>query len=147
MEVRWIDLYSKSDDRGSLVIAEAQKNIPFNINRVYCLYNLNEEPRGFHAHKELQQVVVCLAGSCKFLLDNGREKVIVDLSIKSAGLFVDKMIWHEMYDFSSDCVLMVLASEHYDEGDYIRKYNEFKDIGSAKVSNIASSQFCNAVML
>ena len=56
MEVKWIDLYNKSDSRGNLVVAEAQNNIPFSINRVYCLYNFNEEPRGFHAHKELQQV-------------------------------------------------------------------------------------------
>ena len=125
MEIQWIDLYNKSDTRGSLVVAEAQKNIPFDIKRVYCLYNLNKEPRGFHAHKELQQVVVCLSGSCKFLLDNGQEKEVVDLNVKTSGIFVDKMIWHEMYNFSSDCVLMVLASDHYDEADYIRDYNKF----------------------
>lgn len=125
MEIRWIDLYNKSDERGSLVVAEAQKNVPFDINRVYCLYNLNKEPRGFHAHKELQQVVVCLAGTCKFLLDNSKGKKIIDLTTEAPGLFVDKMIWHEMFDFSSDCVLMVLASEHYDEADYIRSYDNF----------------------
>ena len=125
MEIQWIDLYNKSDNRGSLVVAEAQKNIPFVINRVYCLYNLSEEPRGFHAHKELLQVVVCLSGSCKFLLDNGQEKEVVDLNSEFPGLFVDKMIWREMFDFSSDCVLMVLASKHYDENDYIRDYDDF----------------------
>ena len=125
MKIEWIDLYNKSDNRGNLVVAEAQKNIPFNINRVYCLYNLNEEPRGFHAHKDLQQVVVCLSGSCKFLLDNGQEKEIIDLNPDASGLFVDKMIWREMFSFSSDCVLMVLASELYDENDYIRNYDDF----------------------
>ena len=93
MKIEWIDLYNKSDNRGGLIVAEAQKNIPFDIKRVYCLYNLNKEPRGFHAHKELQQVVVCLAGSCKFLLDNGKEREIIDLNTKSEGLLVEKMIW------------------------------------------------------
>tara|TARA_B100001093_G_scaffold520325_1_gene614705 strand:+ start:2271 stop:2666 length:396 start_codon:yes stop_codon:yes gene_type:complete len=125
VKIKWLDLYNKSDNRGNLVVAEAQKNIPFNINRVYCLYNLNEEPRGFHAHKDLQQVVVCLSGSCKFLLDNGQEKETIDLNPDASGLFVDKMIWREMFSFSSDCVLMVLASEHYDENDYIRNYDDF----------------------
>lgn len=128
MKIKWIDLFNKSDGRGNLVIAEAQKNIPFDIKRVYCLYGLNEEPRGFHAHIALQQVVVCLAGSCKFTLDDGKTKKIVDLSTKTPGLFIDKMTWREMFDFSTDCVLMVLASEHYDEADYIRNHDDFLQI-------------------
>jgi dTDP-4-dehydrorhamnose 3,5-epimerase-like enzyme len=125
MEIRWIDLYKKNDYRGDLIIAEAEKNIPFAIKRVYCLTNLNDEPRGFHAHRNLQQVVVCLSGNCQFLMDDGLEKKVVRLDQSTSGLWVDKMIWHEMFDFSEDCVLMVLASDHYDEADYIRNYTRF----------------------
>jgi len=82
--------------------------------------------RGYHAHRDLQQVAICISGSCKFLLDDGRERVEnVILDSPNKGLFIDKMIWREMYDFSDDCILLVLASEYYDESDYIRDYEEF----------------------
>ena len=125
MDVRWIQLGHKPDSRGELIVAEAQKNIPFEIKRVYCLYGMKDEPRGFHAHKELEQVMICLAGFCHVTLDNGANREIVEMRPSSQGLFIDKMIWHEMHDFSSDCVLIVLASQWYDEGDYLRDYEEF----------------------
>lgn len=125
MHTEWIDLYNKSDSRGSLLIAEAQKNIPFDIKRVYCLYGMNSESRGFHAHKELQQVMVCLSGKCRLIVDDGRSRVDFHLSPNRRGFFIDKMNWREMHDFSSDCILMVLASHWYDESDYIRDYKEF----------------------
>ena len=113
------------DTRGFLISLEAQRNIPFDIKRVYYIYGTNEQPRGFHAHRELQQMLVCVSGSCRVLLDNGKIKKEYDLLNPNEGLFVDKLIWHEMYDFSKDCVLMVLASDYYDENDYIREYKEF----------------------
>lgn len=113
------------DSRGALVSLEAGKNIPFEIKRVYYLYDLNTEPRGFHAHKELQQVLVCVAGSCRVMLDNGRSKQDFYLSKPSEGLLVDRMIWREMRDFAEGCVLMVLASGYYDERDYLRNYTDF----------------------
>ncbi len=113
------------DSRGALVSLEAGKNIPFEIKRVYYLYDLNKEPRGFHAHKELQQVLVCVAGSCRVMLDNGHSKQDFYLSKPSEGLLVDRMIWREMSDFSEGCVLMVLASDYYDERDYLRSYEAF----------------------
>ena len=81
--------------------------------------------RGKHAHKSLQQILICIHGSCKVLLDNGKEKKIVPLEKPYEGLYVTNNMWREMYDFSDDAVLMVLASELYDESDYIRDYDEF----------------------
>ena len=81
--------------------------------------------RGKHAHKSLEQILVCIHGSCKILLDNGSEKEIVPLETPYEGLYVSNNIWREMFDFSSDAVLLVLASELYDENDYIRDYNDY----------------------
>jgi len=81
--------------------------------------------RGYHAHKCLQQILICIHGSCKIRLDNGKEKKIVPLEKPYEGLYVSNNMWREMFDFSSDAVLMVLASELYDESDYIRDYDEF----------------------
>ena len=120
-----IDLQKINDKRGRLTIAEANKNVPFDIGRVYCLTHLNHEPRGFHAHIALQQVVYCLVGSCQFTLDDGKQKETVTLTQDGQALYIPGMCWREMHDFSDDCVLVVLASEHYDEDDYIRDYDQF----------------------
>jgi dTDP-4-dehydrorhamnose 3,5-epimerase-like enzyme len=125
VDIRWINLQDKSDARGNIVITESKKNIPFDIKRVYCLYNMNYEARGFHAHKELTQVMVCLAGSCDVLMDNGNSKTTIQISPNNQGLLIPPMVWHEMSNFSESCVLMVLASEWYIESDYIRNYDEF----------------------
>lgn len=114
------------DDRGLLIALEAFKDIPFEIKRVYYMYDTIEGVRrGFHSHKSLEQILICINGSCKVLLDNGTEKKIVSLEKKYEGLYVSKNMWHEMYDFSSDAILMVLASDYYKEEDYIRNYNDF----------------------
>lgn len=121
------------DDRGHLVALEAGKTVPFEIKRVYYLFDTKEGiARGFHAHINLKQLVVCVKGSCRFLLDDGSKKEQVTLNNATTGLFVEGLIWREMHDFSPDCVLLVLASEHYDETDYIRNYNEFLEIVSAQ---------------
>lgn len=114
------------DDRGQLVALEEFKDIPFKIKRVYYMYETAEGVhRGFHAHKSLQQILVCIHGNCKIKLDNGKETKIVPLEKPYEGLYVSNVMWREMYDFSPDAVLMVLASELYDEADYIRDYDEF----------------------
>lgn len=113
------------DERGYLVSLEENHNIPFSIKRVYYIYAMNSQPRGFHAHKQLEQMLICVKGSCKVLLDDGQEKQEYLLNQPNEGLNVRAMIWHEMYDFSEDCVLMVLADDFYNEADYIRKYDEF----------------------
>lgn len=114
------------DARGQLVALEESKDIPFKIKRVYYMYDTTEGvTRGYHAHKNLQQVLICVNGSCKIRLDNGSEKEIIILDTPNEGLYVSNNMWREMYDFSSDAVLMVLASELYDESDYIRDYDAF----------------------
>lgn len=115
------------DERGMLVALEEMRDIPFEIKRVYYMYDTKENVRrGFHAHKSLEQILICIHGSCKILLDNGEEKKIVSLEKPYEGLYIANDIWREMYDFSSDAVLMVLASDFYREEDYIRDYEEFK---------------------
>ena len=117
MDVRKIKFQQHGDDRGMLVALEENKEIPFKIKRIYYLFDtLSDVRRGFHAHKNLKQILICVSGSCKIHLDNGFE----------IGIFIDNNIWREMYDFSDNAVLLVLASELYDESDYIRNYNEFK---------------------
>ena len=81
--------------------------------------------RGYHAHKQLEQILICIHGSCKILMDNGKEKETVLLDKPYEGLYISNNIWREMYDFSPDAVLMVLASEYYTEDDYIRNYEDF----------------------
>ena len=114
------------DERGQLVALEEYKDIPFEIKRVYFMYDtLEGVRRGFHAHKSLEQILICIHGSCKILLDNGREKKVVPLEKPYEGLYVSNDMWREMFDFSPDAVLLVLASELYDERDDIRDYDEF----------------------
>lgn len=114
------------DERGSLVALEEFKDIPFEIKRVYYMYGTAEGVhRGFHAHKNLEQILICIHGTCKIKLDNGFEQKIIPLEKPYEGLHVKSNMWREMYDFSEDAVLMVLASEYYDENDYIRDYDTF----------------------
>ena len=114
------------DERGQLVALEEGIDIPFSIKRVYYMYDtVKGMVRGKHAHKSLEQILVCIHGSCKILLDDGREKKVIPLEKPYEGLYVPNNMWREMYDFSPDAVLMVLASEYYDESDYIRDYDQF----------------------
>ena len=126
MEIRKIQFQRHGDARGMLVALEENKEIPFKIKRVYYLYDtLADVTRGYHAHKSLQQILICVHGSCKIRLDDGRDKGVVTLDTPDEGIYVGNNMWREMFDFSPDAVLMVLASELYDEKDYIRDYNEF----------------------
>lgn len=114
------------DDRGQLIALEEHIDIPFSIKRVYYMYDTGKGVRrGFHAHKSLEQILVCIHGTCKVLLDNGKEKKIVPLEKPYEGLYIANNIWREMYDFSPDAVLLVFASDIYKEEDYIRDYDTF----------------------
>ena len=105
---------------------EQFKNIPIYKKIVYYQYDTNVKAhRGFHAHKALKQVLGCVHGSCKVLLDNGSEKEVVELNKPNFGLYLESNVQREMFDFTEDAVLMVLASELYDESEYIRNYDEF----------------------
>ena len=114
------------DERGQLVALEEYREIPFQIRRVYYMYATKEGVRrGFHAHKSLEQILICIHGTCKILLDSGTEKKIVSLEKPYEGLYIASDMWREMFDFSPDAVLLVLASDYYEEEDYIRNYEEF----------------------
>tara|TARA_R110002012_G_scaffold199872_4_gene368812 strand:+ start:2383 stop:2790 length:408 start_codon:yes stop_codon:yes gene_type:complete len=124
--VKLIEFPALGDERGSLVALEGNKTVPFDIKRVYYMFGTREGvARGFHAHKALKQVTVCVTGRCRMILDNGQKKEEIWLDSPTKGLILENMIWHEMHDFSPDCVLLVLASEHYEESDYIRNYVDF----------------------
>ncbi len=122
-----LDLSIMGDDRGSLIALEKFHNVPFDIKRVYYIFDTKKEVRrGYHAHINLKQLAICVHGSCKFLLDNGDTINHFTLNSPDKGLLIEGLIWREMYDFSSDCVLMVLADSYYDKDDYIQNYNQFK---------------------
>jgi UDP-2-acetamido-3-amino-2,3-dideoxy-glucuronate N-acetyltransferase len=121
-----IDLPIKGDERCSLIAIESMASIPFEVKRVYYIFNtLPDVRRGFHAHRKLSQLLVCMHGQCKVFLDDGATKDTVILNKPDQGLLIEGFVWREMFDFSADCVLMVLASHHYDEADYIRNYDLF----------------------
>jgi len=121
-----INFETLGDDRGSLIAIEEGYNAPFDIKRVYYIFDTKKDViRGYHAHIKLQQIAIAVKGSCTFILDNGKNRQEIKLNNPNQGLLIEGLIWREMKDFSEDCVLVVLASEHYDEDDYIRDYQEF----------------------
>lgn len=118
-----------ADDRGRLIALEGGKDLPFEIARAYFLFGTAAGvTRGFHAHKQLHQWAVSVSGSCVMTVDDGTRRQDIVLDAPELGLHVGPMIWHEMRAFSPDCVLLVLASAHYDEADYIRRYDAFIDL-------------------
>lgn len=126
MFVTKITFEIKGDERGQLISLESGKNIPFDIKRVYYIYgSKNDVRRGLHAHFNNEQAIICLNGSCKILFDNGKEKEIINLDKRSEGYLINKMIWHEMFEFTEDCIILCLSNSLYDEKDYIRDYQKF----------------------
>ena len=124
-----VDFKTLGDDRGSLIAIEEGYNAPFDIKRVYYIFDTKKGViRGYHAHINLKQMCIAVKGSCTFTLDNGKTREEITLDNPSQGLFIEGLIWREMKDFSEDCVLVVLASEHYDESDYIRDYDKFLEV-------------------
>ena len=114
------------DDRGQLVALEGNRQIPFDVKRVFYIYGTQEGvPRGNHSHYKTKQFLVAVNGSCKVTLDIGKTRETFDLNKPNLGLFQDALIWGTMHDFSSDCVLLVMADAYYDSSDYITDYNEF----------------------
>lgn len=122
------------DHRGQLVALEANRQIPFDVKRVFYIYGTQEGiPRGNHSHYKTKQFLIAVNGSCKVTLDNGKEKETFDLDKPNMGLFQDALIWGSMHDFSNDCVLMVLANEYYDASDYITDYNKFLELVNERI--------------
>ncbi len=127
-DCKLIDLRKISDPRGNLTVIEENLDIPFEIKRVYYLYDVpGGESRGAHAHKELYQLLVAANGSFSVTLDDGNDKIIYNLKRPYYGLLIVPGIWRDLDDFSSGSICLCLASEHYEADDYIREYQEFLD--------------------
>jgi dTDP-4-dehydrorhamnose 3,5-epimerase-like enzyme len=125
------NLVQLGDERGSLIALDKLSGLPFDIKRVYYVFNTKYGvARGFHAHKKLHQMAVCLTGSCCMVLDDGVSRESVIMNSGSVGIDLPPMVWHEMHDFSADCILLVVASDYYDEDDYVRDYKDFKKMVS-----------------
>lgn len=117
------------DERGKLVVIEGGQAIPFDIKRVFYIYGSDSTVvRGQHANRESEFVLINVAGQSKVRITNGTEEIVVELNKPMMGVYIPKMIWKDMYDFSSDSVLLVLASTHYDGKEYIRDYNDYLNI-------------------
>jgi hypothetical protein len=120
------------DHRGQLVAIESQLDVPFEVKRVFYIFGTQPGvPRGQHSHHKTRQYLIAINGSCKVTLDDGKQKITYDLNQPNIGLLQDALVWGSMHDFTPDCVLLVLASEHYDEADYIRDYGDFLKVVSA----------------
>jgi hypothetical protein len=117
----------KDDSDGLLTVAEAGKDIPFDIKRIYYITNLENfiSIRGKHAHKKLEQVLFCINGSFHLILDDGTNRETILMNNVNKGVILGKELWHEMTDFSAGCILLVLASDIFDESDYLRDYDTF----------------------
>ena len=130
-DVKIIELPKFIDARGNLSFAENFKQIPFEIKRVYWIFDTApDQDRGMHAHKNMEQIIVAMDGACQFVLDDGKTREKVWLNRPDVGLYIGKNMWREMNHFSYGCKLMVLASDYYDEKEYIRDYGEFlREVG------------------
>ncbi len=123
------------DERGNLVVVEGEQQIPFNIKRVFYIYGSDDTVvRGQHANLRSEFVLINVAGSSKVKVDDGKETSIIELNQPRMGVYLPKMLWKEMYDFSADSVLLVLSNEHYDSSEYIRDYDEYLKIIGNKES-------------
>ena len=122
------------DERGKLVVVEGEQHIPFAINRVFYIYGSDSEVvRGQHANRESEFVLINVGGTSKVRIDNGHSEAIIELNKPMMGLYIPTMVWKDMYDFSEDSILLVLASTHYNGKEYIRDYEEYKkEMGALK---------------
>ncbi len=115
------------DERGKLVVVEGEQHIPFKIERVFYMYGSDGEViRGQHANRESEFVLINVGGTSKVRIDNGHSEAVVELNKPMMGLYIPTMVWKDMYDFSEDSILLVLASTHYNGNEYIRDYEEYK---------------------
>lgn len=126
-QYRLIEFAELGDERGNLVVIEGEgMDIPFEIKRVFYIYGSDSAVvRGQHANRETEFLLVNVCGNSKVKVDNGRESVVIELNRPRMGLYLSSMLWKDMYDFSEDSVLLVLASRHYDEKEYIRDYGDY----------------------
>lgn len=124
-----INLPIFGDERGSLISLESERIAPFPIQRIYYIFGtMIGVSRGFHAHKQTKQLLICISGSCRLVFNDGESREEVILNANDYGITIDKMIWHEMHDFTDQCILLVLASDYFDEADYIRNFDDYLKI-------------------
>lgn len=124
-----IEFKDLGDERGKLVVVEGGQSIPFDIQRVFYIYESDSTVvRGQHANKESEFVLINVAGKSKVRITDSHEEFVVNLDRPMIGVYIPKMVWKDMYDFSSDSVLLVLASTHYDGAEYIRNYDDYKEL-------------------
>ncbi len=124
-----IDFENVNDNnKAFLTIIQIHKHIPFEVKRIFLLSDIKEIKRGNHAHKKLHQIIISVQGSFLLKLDDGENKQEIFLDSPSKGVFVSNLVWKELTNFSEDCKILVLASDYYDEGDYIRNYDDFLKI-------------------
>ncbi len=125
-EYEVLDFEVHPDNRGNLTALTNGQEIPFDIKRVYYTWGMPKDAiRGGHAHKNLDEVIVCVSGSCDFILDDGKTKTVVTLDKPNKGLYIKASLWREFTNFSVDCVVVLIASDEYDKNDYILDYNEY----------------------
>lgn len=128
MDYKILKFEAHGDDDGQLVALENERDIPFEVKRVFHIYDTKENVvRGKHAHLTLEEILICVTGSCKILLDDGEKKEEVALDKPTTGLYIPPHLWREMYDFTEGTVLLVLASDIYDLKDYIKDYEQFME--------------------
>ena len=126
-QCRVLNFGDLGDERGKLVVVEGNRDIPFDIQRVFYIYGSDSEVvRGQHANRQSEFVLINVSGTSKVRIDNGYSEAIVELDKPMMGLYIPTMVWKDMYDFSEDSILLVLASTHYDGTEYIRDYEAYK---------------------
>lgn len=133
-QYRILEFGDLGDERGNLVVVEGEQDIPFEIKRVFYIYGSDSEVvRGQHANRNSEFVFINVSGTSKVRIDNGFEEEIIELNRPRMGLYLPTMLWKDMYDFSEDSVLLVLANTHYDGKEYIRDYNEYlREVGGTR---------------
>ena len=126
-QCRVLNFGDLGDERGKLVVVEGNKDIPFDIQRVFYIYGSDSEVvRGQHANRQSEFVLINVGGTSKVRIDNGHSEAVIELDKPMMGLYIPTMVWKDIYDFSEDSILLVLASTHYDGSEYIRDYEEYK---------------------
>lgn len=132
-QIKILEFKDFGDERGNLVVVEASEDIPFDLKRVFYIYGSDSKVvRGQHANRETEFVLINVSGTSKVRVDNGFESRVVELNRPRMGIYIPTMVWKDMYDFSEDSILLVLASEHYDGKEYIRDYDAFiREVGGS----------------
>ena len=124
-----IDFEIHPDERGKLTSLSSSKEIPFEIKRLYYTWDMPKEAiRGGHAHRNLDEVVICLHGFCDFVLDDGKETLTIHLDRPNKGIYIPAHLWRDFRNFSSDCVVILIASDYFHPEDHIKDYNEFLEL-------------------